>query len=254
MTLLIAQQLDTRGLGAQLIQCSFDLAGLLEHPLGNLPIDVGAGQLLQQLGALVGVGLQKGRKTALGQQHGFGEALEIQTGEALGQFEFFIQLVGEDLPDARGLIDLHQLDFRCLQRAVALVAGPALAPEGAVVLVLDRKLDLGQAVGGVPGQQLVAAGRQRAHARRAVVQGQADGIQQGGLARSGRPGYGEQAVVLERLGGEVDLPFALQRIEVFQAQTKDLHTGSSASSATTCWYRPTRRACTSGSRLSLLRR
>ncbi len=227
--LFVAEQLDPFGAGAQLVKADLHLAGLLEHPLRNLPVDLGAGQLFQQLGALVGVGLEKSGETALGQQHGFGKALEIQAGEALGLAQLLVDLVGDDLPVCRGQFDLGRL-----QRAIGLVAGAALAPEGAVANALDLEFDLGQAVGGVPGHQLVGAGRDRTHARRAVIQRQADGIEQRGLARAGWPGNGEQAVVLERLGGEIDLPLAFQRIEVFQAQAQDFHASPSRSSLTTC--------------------
>ena len=212
-----------------MIEGDFHLTGLLKHPLGNLPVDIGTGQLFQQLGALIGVGLKKGSKAALGQQHGLGKTLEIETREAFGLAQLLVDLVSDDLPVSSG-----QLDLGRLQRTIGLVAGAALAPEGAVGNAFDLEFDLGQAVGGVPAHQLIGTGRHRAHARRAVVQRQADGVEQRGLARPGRPGDGEQTVVLERLGGEIDLPLAFQRIKVFQAQAKDLHASPSRSSLTTC--------------------
>ncbi|MCY1340261.1 hypothetical protein D9M69_261710 [compost metagenome] len=233
-TLLGAKQFDALGAGAQLVQRRPHLAGAFEHALGDEAVDFRAGQFLQQLGALIGAGFEEGGEPALGQQHGFGEALEIQAGEAFGLAQLVADLVGEDAPAAVLALDLAQLDLRRLQRALGLVAGAALAPEGAVAPALHFELNFGEAVGGVPGHQLVAALRQAVHARRAVVQGQADGIQQRGLARPGGTGDGEQAVVLERLGVEVDLPFALQRVEVLQAQAEDSHGRSSCRSATTC--------------------
>src|SRR3990167_1637666 len=243
-TLLITQQLDACGARAQLVEGDLDLAGLFEHALGNLPVDIGAGQFLQQLGALVGARLEEGGETALGQQHGLGETLEIQAGEALGLAQLLVDLVGED-----GAIGRRQFHLGRLQRTLGLVAGAALAREGAVARALDLEFDLGQAIAGVPGHQFVGAGRHAAHARRAVVQGQADGIEQGGLAGSGRPGDGEQAVVLERLGGEIDLPFALQRVEVLQAQAEDLHASPSRSSPTTWRYKASKGACCASSRV-----
>ena len=165
----------------------------------------------------------------MSQQHGLGETLEIQAGKAFGLAQFLVDLVGDNRSVHR-----CQLDLGWLQLAVGLVAGAALAPEGAVSATLDLELNLGQTVGRVPGHQLVAAGGQRTHPRCAVVQRQADGIEQGGLAGTGGPGNGEQAIVLERLGGEVDLPLTLQRVEILQAQAEDLHGLPSVSWLTTC--------------------
>jgi hypothetical protein len=52
----------------------------------------------------------------------------------------------------------------------------------------------------VAGHQFILA-RRDVEARRLVVQRQANGVQQGGFARAGRAGNGEQAVAGERLGG-----------------------------------------------------
>ena len=213
------EQLHALGAAFQHIECLFGSLGALVDLLGYLPVNLGAGQLLQQLGALVGIGFEKRRKAALGQQHGLGEALEIEAGQLSGETFLLADLVGEYF----AIGDTCQLDLGRLQRTVDLVARAALAPEGAVALPLDLELDLGQAVGGMPRHQLVATGRQRAHARRAVVQRQANGVEQGGLARTGRPGDGEQAATGERLGSEVDLPLALEGIEVLEAQAEDFH-------------------------------
>lgn len=221
LALRVVEQFDALGAGAGLLQRRLGFAGGLEHPLGDQPVHLGAGEFLQQLGALVGAGFEEGGEPTLGQQHGLGEALEIEPGEAFGLFELVVDLVGEDLPVG----DARQLHLGWLQPAVHLVAGPALAPEGAVAHALHLELHLGQAVGGVPRHQLVGRGGDAAHARCAVVERQADGVQQGGLAGTGGAGDGEQAVAGEGLGGEVDLPLTLERVEVLQTQAEDFHAG-----------------------------
>ncbi|MNQ82467.1 hypothetical protein D3C85_975180 [compost metagenome] len=247
---LVGQEFHAFGAGAQLVQAGLHLASAFEHTLGDTPVDFSAGQLLQQLRALVGVGFEEGREAALGQQHGLGETLEVEAGQAFGELELVVDLVGKDFPVQHP----GQLHPGRLQAAVGLVAGAALAPEGAVGHALHFELHLGQAVGAVPGHQLVDAGGHRAHARRAVVERQADGVQQGGLAGAGGAGDGEEAVTGEGLAGEVDLPLALQRIEVLQAQAEDLHAGSSRSSASTSRCSPWRPRRRSSSSSSLARR
>ncbi|MDT4819494.1 hypothetical protein FQZ97_526110 [compost metagenome] len=247
---LVIQEFHAFGTGAQLVQPCLHLAGAFEHPLGDASVDFSAGQFLQQLRALVGVGLEEGGKAALGQQHGLGETLEVEAAQAFGEPELVVDLVGEDFPVQHA----GQLHLGRLQAAVGLVTGAALAPEGAVGHALHFELHLRQAVGGVPGHQLVDAGGHRTHARRAVVEGQADGIEQGGLAGAGGAGDGEQAVAGEGFAGEVDLPLALQRVEVLQAQAEDLHAGSSRSSASTSRCSPWRPRRRSSSSSSLARR
>ncbi len=97
------------------------------------------------------------------------------------------------------------------------------APERAIAGPPDLELDFGQTLVGVPGHQFVAAGRDGIHARRAMVEREADRIEQRRLARAGKARDGEQAAVLERRPREVDLPFALERAEIAQAQAEDLH-------------------------------
>jgi len=230
LALLVIEQFDAIGASAQLVERAFHFASLLEHPLGNQPVDIGAGQLFEQLGALVGRGFQKGREAALGQQHRLGETAEIQTGQALHLPGLFAEFVGDDLT-----VQACQLGLGALQRAIGLVPRPALAPERPVALPLHLELDLGQALGGVPGHQLVLAA-DLVHARGAVIQRQADGIEQRGLARAGRPGNGEQTVAGEGLGGEIDLPLALQRVEVLQAQAEDFHGGRAGLETVTDGY------------------
>ncbi|MPM49172.1 hypothetical protein SDC9_95900 [bioreactor metagenome] len=65
--------------------------------------------------------------------------------------------------------------------------------------------------------------RLRAQARRLVVQRQADRIQQRGFACPRRAGDRKQAALGQRRHGEVDAPFALERVEILQLKTANFH-------------------------------
>ena len=127
--------------------------GAFKYLLRDQAIHFAAGELLQQLGAFVGAGMQKGGKTALRQQHGFGKAGKVQAGQRFDLAQFVVYLAGQDFTVGTG-----QLHFGRLQRAAGFVAGAALAPEGAVGHAAHFKLHFGQTVGGVAGHQLVAPG------------------------------------------------------------------------------------------------
>lgn len=129
---------------------------------------------------------------------------------------------------ASGCIDLCQLYLGCLQGAVHLVAGAALAPEGAVQAALHLERHFGQAVGGVARHQVVAAGAHAGQARCLVVQRQADGIEQRGLARARGAGDGKQAVARKRRLAKVQRPLAFEGVEVFQSQGEDFHAASAS--------------------------
>ena len=172
--------------------------------------------------------MQKGGKTALRQQDGFGEAGKVQAGQRLDLAQFVMDLAGEDFAIGAG-----QLHFGRLQRAAGFVAGAALAPERPIADAAHFKLHFGQTVGGVAGHQLVAAGRHRLQPGGAVVERQADGVQQGGFAGARGAGDGKQAIAGKRRLAKINAKFALERVQVFQAQREDFHQAVSASSAST---------------------
>ena len=220
------QRLHALQQGLLLFQLLACFAGTLKHSLRDLAVDLGAGQLFEQLGTLVGVGVQKSRKTALRQQHGLGESSKVQAREADDALELVIAVGGENCSFTRGWVNVCQLYLGWLQCAMGLVTRTALAPEGTVGLAFDGKSHLGHAVGRVARHQIVVAATNAAQARGLVVQGQADGIEQGGLASPRRPGDGKQAVVGKGRLAEVNGKFAFEGVEVFQAQAQDFHAAS----------------------------
>ena len=60
-------------------------------------------------------------------------------------------------------------------------------------------------------------------ARGAAIEGEADGVKDGGFARAGRAGDGVEVVVAVGRGGEVDFPGADEGVEVVQADVFDAH-------------------------------
>ena len=53
---------------------------------GDLAVDLGAGQLLQQFGALAGLCVEEGGELPLRQHHRAGKALEVEARQRLDQF------------------------------------------------------------------------------------------------------------------------------------------------------------------------
>ena len=200
-----AEQFHAVGAGLELVELPFGFACLLKNPARNIAVDFAAGQFFQQLCTLVGAGVEECRKAALGKQHGFGKAREIEAGDLGDALQLVIALRAED-----GAIAIGEFDLGGLQCAIGLVTRTALAPESTVDGTFDFELDLGQTVGGVPRHDVVVRGRDGLQARRLVVKREADGVEQCRFASAGRAGDGEQAVVGERRLGEVDGPFALQ--------------------------------------------
>ena len=206
LLLFVAQQQHAGGLGLNFLQLDAGLLMLFKDLCRNLAVNLGAGQLLQQLGALFRFRVQEGGELPLRQQHRAGEAAIVQAGERGGQFQLIFDLIGEDL----AVLAARQLDARNLQVAVRLVSRPVLAPEGAVGDAFYLKLHFRQAFGSVAGHQIVLRLRHAAQARGFVIQRQTDSIQQGGFSGAGWPGNREQSVAGEGLSGEINFPFAFE--------------------------------------------
>ena len=208
--LFVAQQFHTVSAGLELVELLFGRTGLFKHLARDVAVNLGAGQFLQQLGAVVGAGVQKGGKTALGQQHGLGEAGKVQARNGGHAPELVHALAAQNGAFAGGPVHTGQLHFGRLQRAVHLVTRAALAPEGAVHRAFHLKLHLGQAVHRVARHDVVGGCRDAFQARGLVVQRQANGVQQGRFARAGGAGDGKQAVVGKGRLGEVNAPLPFE--------------------------------------------
>ena len=87
----------------------------------------------------------------MGEQHRLGETRKIEAGDRFDTLEFVAALRAQNRAVGGG-----EFDLGLLQRAVGLIARPALAPEGAVRRAFDLEFDLGEAIGGMPRHDLVA--------------------------------------------------------------------------------------------------
>ena len=210
---------DARGLCLE--ECQFFPLGpvTLVHAHGDPAVDLGAGDLFEDRRPIIRGRLQEGGKVPLGEQHGAGEAVEIHACDRLDQ-------VGH--PGDGGIEDLAgvsvgQLAFRRLEVAGRSFVGSALAPGAAVTARIGGKAHLGKAFAGVTGHDLVAALGDLVQPRGASVQGQADGVEDGGLARAGGPGDGEDAVSRVGRDGQVDAPLANQGVQVQKPDIQDSH-------------------------------
>ncbi|MNM49361.1 hypothetical protein D3C81_603640 [compost metagenome] len=129
-----------------------------------------------------------------------------------------------------------------LQFAVGLVAGAIGLPACAVAATIDAdEVDFGKAAARataqqgtrVTGKDVAVDFRQLgfpadvAQPRYGAEQRQAQGIEQGALAGTGRPGDGEQASAGQRFGGEIDFERTGQRCQVLQADGENFHGCSS---------------------------
>ena len=210
--LLIVQHRVPLSPGLEQFQGTLFLAHTLKNPTRDVAVDLGAGQFFEQFCPLVGAGLQKGSKTALGQQHGLGKTAKVQPGQRTDGFQLVLDAGGDN-----GAVGLSQLHLGGLQFAVGFAPGPALGPEGAVSAAFHLKLHLGQGLRSVTSHQFIVAGGDGGQARGLVVEGKADGIKQCGFARPRGAGDGEQATVGERFLAKVDLPLTFEGVDVFQA-------------------------------------
>ena len=120
---------------------------------GDLAVDLGAGDLLQDRCPLVGRCLEEGGEATLGQQHGAGEAIEIHAGSRL---DLAGDAVEASLKQSAG-VGVGDLVPGLLKLAIRLATGPMLAPVAAEATGLGREGDLGEALAGVAGHDLVFA-------------------------------------------------------------------------------------------------
>ena len=196
------------------------LAFMYAH--GDAAVDLGAGDLFEDRRPFVRGCLEKGREATLGKQHGAGEPVEIHAG---GRFD-----PAGHPPDGRiqnfpGL-GVGHLVLRGLQFTTRMLACPSLAPGTPELPGVRGKGHLGTAFAGLAGHDFVAALGHLVQPRRASVQGQADRIEDGRLARAGGPGDGKNAVRGVGRVGQVDLPLADQGVQILETDLQYAHAKS----------------------------
>jgi hypothetical protein len=209
---------------------------------GDLGIGGGAGERLQQFGALVVGGAQKGGKIVLGQEHRTGELLETEADAPLDELEGLkLAIAAQHL----AVVDARQAQLAGLQTPLSLAARPPHRPARPVGhAVAPHKIHLGKALPRPPAQQGARVGRADAvlahvgdglapagrpqQARRGVIKGHAQGIQQRALARTGGAGDGKQAGAGQGLGLEVHAELGGQGGQVATADGKDFHASGAA--------------------------
>ncbi|MET3717512.1 hypothetical protein ABMD26_003760 [Pseudomonas sp. PvP001] len=235
---------DTGGLVLPVLELLAGVAALFEGAFAQARIERGVGELFQQFAAFVVVGFEKGTEFALRQHHRTGELLEVQPQAGFQQLLVFTFLAGEQLV----IVQIAQRLPAVLQLARRFVPCPVGLPARAIATTVDaEEIHFRIARPGTPTQQgarVVAADftvgvghlgtlRRIAQARYGAKQRQAQGVEQGALARAGGAGDGEQTGAGQRFGGEVQFERACQRGEVLQADGQNLH-GVSPSSCTSC--------------------
>ena len=246
---------DGQGLGSLLLakQVLLDPAGLEVGALRDPAVDVGAGHALQQVGALVALGAQKGRKVALRQQHGAAELVEGQADDALDGGQH-LGLVAAD-----GLLGLlvQQLHLDGLQLAAGGFPRAPHRPARAIAPPVGAdKAHLGMAAARAAAQQVarvadaqVVVGPVRdlvqrilVEPGRAVVQRQAQRVQQRALAGAGGAGDGKQARLGQRAALEIELEVARQAGQVAPTDLQDLHAApASAWASPVSWWKASTR-------------
>ena len=188
---------------------------------GDVAVNLRARDLLQDGGPFVRGRLQEGGEASLGQEHGPGEPVEIHSGG-------FLDLPGHT-PDL-GLeesarLAVGDLVLRGLEFAVRLFPRPALAPVAPEAPRPGPEGHFGKALPRLAGHDLVAAFRHPVQPRGPPVEGQTDGVQDGGLSGAGGPRDGEDAVGREGGVGQVDFPFPHQGVQVSKPYFLNSHDG-----------------------------
>ena len=212
------QRGDACGFGGKLALLFEGVAQALVHGDGDAAVDFGAGDLFEQRRAFVRCGAEEGGEVALGEEHGAGEALVVHAGEAFDG--------GGDVFEAGGkefaAFGVGQFVFGVLEFAACFAPRAVLAPMAAVAPGAGAEGDFGVAGAAVAAHDFVACFADARKARGAAVEGEADGVEDGGFARAGRAGQGVDVVVV---GGvvEVDFPGAGQGVQVGEADGVDTH-------------------------------
>ena len=194
------------------------VAPALVHPKRNVAVDFGAGDLFQQGPPVIGGGLEEGGEISLGEEHGAGEALEVQPRDFFDPVWHVGELSGEDFPRI-----FKNFVFGGLEFSVGALPGGALAPVASEASFRGLEGHFGEALAGVAGHDLVGRFGHPVQAGRGAVESQADGVQQGGFPRSRGTGDGEDPLRSVGGMGKVHDPFAPQGVQIFEVYPEDAH-------------------------------
>ena len=185
----------------------------LESLLRKFGVEVGSGDFFQQFAFLTFLGLQKRRKIALRQHHRTQKSRIIQArngGDAFHDIGFlgFQNLI---------TVQVAEFHFGRLYFAIKPVARTPQRPFAAVPFAFHLKIHFGKAVGSVVAHGFL--GVASAETRRIAIQGQRDGIQDGGFARSRRPDNGKQTRIGNGTFVKGNVLLTAQRIDVLEPDT-----------------------------------
>lgn len=96
----LAEQFNAGGAFAQCIQIALGLLKAGEDRLGEAAVDLGTGQLFQQLGAFARIGVEKRGELPLRQHHRLGKAAKVQTGQLGDGFSLSLILSHRIVPSS----------------------------------------------------------------------------------------------------------------------------------------------------------
>jgi hypothetical protein len=212
-----------RHLGLQLLQPLARRLVVLEGQLRQAGIELSSGDRLQQAGPLLAGLVQKAGKVTLGEQHRAAELLKPEPDLLFDALQRLLLAVAGVVGAG---VEVVQLELGRLPVAGQLAVGAVGAPDRPPALaVAVAEVDLGHRLDGALLHHRQAVG---AKARRAVVQGQAQRIEQGALAGAGRAADDQQPGAAERPVRQLDLE-AIEAGQALAGDGEDPHGGPPAS-------------------------
>ena len=107
--------------------------------------------------------------------------------------------------------------------ALRVAADAVLLPIAAVAPARGAEHDLGVALDAMPRDDRVVIDVDLAEPRSGAVERQADGVEYRRLARAGGADERENPIAAKGWGVEVDAPFAVQRVEIAEAEFEYFH-------------------------------
>ncbi len=182
--------------------------------LAIIQIGLRADDLVDDLDAFVGKGVDKRGELPLGEHDGARKPFEVEAGEAADLFPHRMDRLLEHRFPA--------VDGKKRHPGVNISLGALGGPPGPIARVADREDDLGIAVGRPPVHHLFALGPE---AGRPAVEGKTYRIENRCLSRSVGAGNGENPHLVQRGFFELDMVLPRQGIDVFHAYVQDFHDG-----------------------------